>query len=497
MTVRTRGPGRVGAVAAMVLAVGLVLSSLFPASETLAAAVPLSMLAGLVVLAPFLLGSRTFGKNPVHGFAAISIVIGGPVRMLGAALNDEWREFFFPGSTVPSNRSLGYYVVAVCALTIGLSLGNSGEGNAAVGNAPEARIERFKASMDRRNLLPLLVVILLSLLAFAAFTRQVDGLSLTNFSLKPRVFLEVQAGDSAGSFIALRILNELALTMVVLFAALTKPVHRPLLDRVVFSSLLGFAAVVGLAIPFVSSEREVIVSFGATAILILYRRGQLRLGQVVVIGFSVMILFGVLTELRSSSEDRIQLDVGSSFVADASESFVRNRNLADISKSALIVDAIPNQLTPDDGQRQFGALLGVVPRALWPGKPVIGAGPEVSATLYGNENSGIPPGLIAESYWSFEWFGLLVVFIVGLVAGRIERAIGRSDSTFGYAIALWIGGPILIDSLGVGLGFGVTGVVIRVAQITLVYGVYLVFSPLPSSATEIHRKPAAKFAYDQ
>jgi hypothetical protein len=141
-----------------------------------------------------------------------------------------------------------------------------------------------------------------------------------------------------------------------------------------------------------------------------------------------------------------------------------------------------DQAAPGQSYRYFLAVL--VPRVLWPDKPVItDVGVDFNEAAVGNRGSSAGPGVIAESYWNFGWLGVLVFMpVLGLFLllwGRYGIWVVESGQLFlmpaaliamrmgmrsdGFMVADIIGGSILVlalhvlivASLGIARGLGV------------------------------------------
>jgi hypothetical protein len=69
------------------------------------------------------------------------------------------------------------------------------------------------------------------------------------------------------------------------------------------------------------------------------------------------------------------------------------------------------------------ALIVLVPRIIWPDKPLITAeGEKLYTTLTGQKGSSVSAGLFAEAYWNLGWLGLpLMMFPYGVLLGLLSR----------------------------------------------------------------------------
>lgn len=402
---------------------------------------------------PLAFDRTDFRLRPIWTITAISTIIAYGARSIGVSLLPSWRSFFYGDLDGFRAITLIVAIAGIATLSLGYVIGRS---------SPSRRLDSLLSKITRLDAprrwgFAAAVTILISAAATTTFVRLTGGLDLQNLSAKRGVFLDDAASGS--SLFILRIFAELPLLYLLVLISgrqlsMKKPTHA-----VMATSLF----VAGSALPFLASQREVIVSFlGLLSILLLLRSGgaaTLKAISTIAIGFLVV---SALTGLRGSSDDSLPVF---SDPASAIEPTLVNRNFGDLSKTLRIVEAVPLELDYDFGYRQFGALAGVVPRALWASKPIIGSGPEVSAIIYKNESSGIPPGLLAESHWSFGPLGLLVITAFGFAIGRADSALGRLPELTGSA--LYFLGPTGLDALGVGLGYASTALAVRAFQLWL------------------------------
>lgn len=439
---------------------------------------PFSLACSAVTLLPFALSSRPVLSRPVWMLASLSVFSGFLVRSVGIRLSDSWFDFFYT-PTPPSSHALGYVFASICALTLGYLAASS------IKPAAErtANHVALKSALAAGRFLPGLLILGISLLSIAAFVRQTGGLSLDNISGKRGIFLDLQSGSTTGSLILLRSLNELPLTLIVLLVSSGAFFGSDRVTRWIGAVLWISLIAAGLAIPLISSQREVLVAFTILGGVVLVRRGNFSKIKLAAVLLSMSLAFGVVSELRSGGGE-IQVTSPERILVSSADSLFRNRNLADLSKTARIVDSVGGNLEIDNGKRQFGAILGVVPRAIWPSKPVIGTGPEVAVEVYGESANGVPAGVIAESYWSFGVGGVLIVFLVGFAGGIADGQVARSGGPVAYAVVVLIAGPFLLDALGVGLGNALTGLLIRSVQVALCSYLVRTFSALRSLPRE-------------
>jgi hypothetical protein len=105
--------------------------------------------------------------------------------------------------------------------------------------------------------------------------------------------------------------------------------------------------------------------------------------------------------------------------------------------------ALVRSLTPSEIPYQYGAtysyfLVTMIPRAIWPEKPVAGGANKFYAVNYGitteegAERSSFGVSLLAESYMNFGWLGVIFVMAIqGALLGLLQQMFGEQKSGAG------------------------------------------------------------------
>lgn len=186
---------------------------------------------------------------------------------------------------------------------------------------------------------------------------------------------------------------------------------------------LILSAALSLFFPFFTSSRSSIglILFTIMIILSVYRK--INFGLVATAGLAGVLMFNYMTQLRYSRwADASDLDNKNLF-----ELFVFNRNLADISKTAHIINGVPEEIEYKYGSSLLSVFVSPIPRTLWPEKPVLYLGKEIGKKIYKvgeRVNTGIPPGFIAELFLNFGLLGILSgMGLLGLFLGGLYSAI--------------------------------------------------------------------------
>ena len=107
------------------------------------------------------------------------------------------------------------------------------------------------------------------------------------------------------------------------------------------------------------------------------------------------------------------------------------------------------------GHSLDNALIVLMPRALWPDKPIISdIGREFNALATQNDNSFSAPGIFAEAYWCYGWGGVvLLMSAIGLLFSGLSRfAVNAIQER------RWLQFPTVM--LGMRMGFRVDGFIV-------------------------------------
>lgn len=96
----------------------------------------------------------------------------------------------------------------------------------------------------------------------------------------------------------------------------------------------------------------------------------------------------------------------------------------------VIVDAVPGSLPYQMGKTILGVGVSLIPKSLYPEKPMVSACGIVAQSLFPRlfaAGTTIPPGLIGEFYLNFGWVGVVTgMFVTGVVIGASYSLLRRS-----------------------------------------------------------------------
>lgn len=173
--------------------------------------------------------------------------------------------------------------------------------------------------------------------------------------------------------------------------------------------LVGVLGLLAVAFPIFASTRYPVSMLLARCVVIwIILRGFPKLRYLVALGSAGLVLVAGMLAVRQGasnwSELRSALGVGGIL-----EATVGSRHFLDLTKTAHILDAVPEEVEFRYGETLFTWLVAPIPRALWPQKPAIGAGKDLGPTVFGTPRStGVPPGIVAELYLNLGMPGIFV-----------------------------------------------------------------------------------------
>ena len=226
-------------------------------------------------------------------------------------------------------------------------------------------------------------------------------------------------------------------------------------------------------LPFYSSNKAntVFVFIAASAILARTSRNDISWPRVAVLILGGLIALTFLTEARNSDSVDLRTITSPRATVDA---VIQNRNFIEHAKTSHIIAAIPEVLPWQRGDTLFTYIFAPIPREWWPEKPLIAPGPLIGVRLYGHTRAGVPPGIVAEGYWNFHWFGVaLLPFLLGITIAVANAGVVRNQGRMA-SIAFLVGG-LRLPLTGLGATFGAatleaftTGLLLMVCSHTVV-----------------------------
>lgn len=378
--------------------------------------VVMGSVACVLVSLPMVLDRRYDMISP-WSLVALAVYIGSGIRPIFVALGRDGTrsvdDLFLLGHAPEFFlRPGGLYLLGLALMTLGYLTGARRKYRAPVGDRYE---------FNRTANVVILLCALIGLVGFVLYANSSGGFSLSRISAKRSTIEGLDVGAEYSSNGQYRLINTFAAVafwaQVAYYSA--RPNHNSLLShRGLYLALLFVNASM---LPLYASTRSDIVYLVIIAIVIKLALSNGVFARRLVLGglAFVLVVTPVLTSLRTAATGVSQSDT--SRTALLLDTFIYSRTFTDVPTSALIIDAVPESLQFAKGSTIGAWIAAPVPRRMWPGKPLISSGPVIGINVFGNVRSGVPPGLIAESYWNFGQFGLLTMPLAfGFALRRIE-----------------------------------------------------------------------------
>jgi len=181
--------------------------------------------------------------------------------------------------------------------------------------------------------------------------------------------------------------------------------------------LLSVIFFISCFIPFIASTRTPILEVLIVLVMLRhYLVKETNLAKLVLIGFAGMMVIGTLGELRRNPDKLVLASVSASV-----DSVVGSAYFVDLGKTSIVVNRVPSSVDYLYGSSLVSIGLTLVPRQLWPDKPVVRIGFFVGQEIIRlNNRTGIPPGFVAETYLNFGYWGIFpMFFLLGCLMRKI------------------------------------------------------------------------------
>lgn len=277
-----------------------------------------------------------------------------------------------------------------------------------IGNWPLIRNDHWD---ERRMWLVVAICLFIAVISILSFLRAMgieEGL-LEKFSAKRR--LEVEGAEVAHAALGYQRLGASLISISFMFLLAWFSEQK----RSYFSWIGGAVIVVGLLatlFPIIVSSRTQVILLLIFALLIThYLRAPISLKALGVAVFSALMILSALGALRAHSHNQAEDLTLAEMLGFASlaEHLMENRNFLDVSKTAHIMDGMPEKYHYQLGQTLVLWIVAPIPRQLWKGKPAVRLGPDVGKAFFATsatQITGVPPGYIGELYMNF---GMLMI----------------------------------------------------------------------------------------
>ncbi|MFW6012085.1 MAG: O-antigen polymerase [bacterium] len=156
------------------------------------------------------------------------------------------------------------------------------------------------------------------------------------------------------------------------------------------------------------------------------------------------------------------------------EAVLGNRNWLGVTKTAHLMEAVPDEIDYQKGKSFLTWLVAPIPRTVWPEKPVIRVGVTLGEDVFekGRRTSGVPPGFIGELYLNFGYLGVFGgMLALGMVLRMLYASFWPLLGSNPSALLLY---TVLVFPLTLSLvSNDFSGVVINIARSLITLGVLL------------------------
>lgn len=380
--------------------------------------------------------------------------------------------------------------IALCCLAYFASQGQSGIGRSQSGDSMPLLHLANPSAFLMANLVILAVAGTATIALLSSSGFELSDLSAVS---KKRVMEDGSSGGVYRATIQLAEVNCLVLFLIFMQV-------RNGMQRLWIQFACAASSVVCLASCVLLSSRTSIILLVAPIIAYMHYRKAIRLSHV---GAAVLLLgfigasIGALrsTKYDSSLEDILQ------GVVEAPRAVAEVENCVEITKIARIIDHY------GDGNKYLGgyslpmAMMAIVPRQIWPGKPknyqlnldhIVTY--EVYAQVPGKDTGAKPPTIIGEAFMNFGYVGVVLTAVLygfGLqvfMSWWLQRGQGSMWKTIVFLIAL----PVVTHLLMAGYStIALIRFLTRIASAYPIYAFYRLFCfrPEPDGSGDLAQSP--------
>ena len=184
-----------------------------------------------------------------------------------------------------------------------------------------------------------------------------------------------------------------------------------------------------LIVPILTSARlEMLYLFIMMIMVANYYRKKMSIKHIVPLAVFLILIAAVLGQARYSQRSGQALQFAS---VDLLDRTIGSAYFMDIAKTSVVVDAVPEEVDYMYGKSFILFLIAPIPRSMWLEKPSVRISTFVGDEIYNRpDNSGVPPGFIAESYLNFGIVGVTVcLLLLGALCAKVyHRFILRPKS---------------------------------------------------------------------
>lgn len=316
----------------------------------------------------------------------------------------------------------------------------------------------FKTSTNKRQLyLFAFITFFISLICTILYINLTGGFDIQNISGKRTKISSINIESGHRTYGFLRTIASISILahLAVLTDAIQTNTRKK--SKYVIAVVLFVAA---SFLPFYASSRSPVFMFFILSLATFYFcNRRIEWIRVLTILFIAIVIFQGMSVLRSTRDSSfVNVVTAQPINLSIFDKLILNRNSLELGKTTHIINGIPQQL-----DYRYGATIAVwaaafIPRGVWNDKPLISPGPIIGTTIYGNRISGVPPGMVADLYWNFSYFG--VVFgglFIGVLLGWVDRFFKPRPGAPISSLVIYLYGPFPIGLLifGGGVGYGI------------------------------------------
>ena len=420
----------------------------------------------LVLLAPQV-RARAYDLFQPLTFITLSVFIGMAARTLYVVLVDDatTRDYLLLGRSPEYLMDAAILVmVALAFFVVGYSV-----------TPPRVDLARWRLLRHhewRPRRLALLVVVLVvtACISIALYLDRmgIEALGLTELSAKRRLVVQGAQYEFAALGYYLWGANLLAYAFYLLLTYVVVTNKRLISWPGIAALFLGATSAV---LPIITSSRtEALIPVVYAALIWHYLRSSIKASSLVLLLVAVLSGVIMLGSLRALNQGRVNA-IGDYFGIEA---ILGTRHWLDVTKTAHILDAVPEREGYQFGSTLVSWVFAPIPRTLWLEKPIIRPGQIIGQVIYEGQfvKTGVPPGFIAELYWNFGYPGAAIgMFLLGVWLRFVYNTFRAHFRQNQNALLLYVG--IMIPFALMLLGSDLSGTVLRAGTYTITMVVLL------------------------
>ncbi|MCE3221734.1 oligosaccharide repeat unit polymerase [Vibrio diabolicus] len=197
-------------------------------------------------------------------------------------------------------------------------------------------------------------------------------------------------------------------------------IYSYLFGAKVSSRLLFLLIITAIASNFLlTGSRSSILYFLIFLLMIYYHcRERIRIDYAIICVLAALFIFSAMTQIRESGEEaKVEISLIDSVTNISNK--MSERTIGYINGAYSVLAFVPGKSDYMYGGSYIALLAAPIPRSIYPNKP-IGLGKRNAIELYERDDTAIPPGYVAESFWNFGYYG---IFLVAAVWGVILKSL--------------------------------------------------------------------------